>query len=137
MQGVGGARLLIGDLATRTGCRVETVRYYERAGVMPAPARSSGGHRLYTLEHLKRLHFIRRCRDLGIGLDRTRELLALVDTGGNTCDEVRVIAEHHLDTIRGKIADLRRMERVMKDMVATCSTGAVPYCPIIDALYWE
>ena len=131
----GHEHLTIGDLAGRTGCRPETVRYYERAGLMPDPARSPGGHRLYTVTHLKRLHFIRRCRDLGIGLARTRQLLALVDSGEGTCDEVRLIAEDHLEAIRGKIADLRRMERVMKDMVATCATGAVPDCPVIDALY--
>ena len=62
-------------------------------------------------------------------------MLALVDSGEGTCDEVRLIAEDHLEAIRGKIADLRRMERVMKDMVATCATGAVPDCPVIDALY--
>ena len=84
----GHEQLTIGDLAARTGCRPETVRYYERAGIMPEPARSPGGHRIYTHADLKRLHFVRRCRDLGIGLAGTRELLTLIDSGEGTCDEL-------------------------------------------------
>ncbi len=129
--------LSIGELAGRAGCLVETVRYYERAGIMPSPPRSQGGHRQYTFEHLKRLNFVRRCRDLGIDLARTRGLLGLVDEGGDTCAQVRGIANDHLAEIRGKLSDLRKMERVMKDMVAACDDGKIPACPIIDALYSE
>lgn len=127
--------LSIGDLAGRAGCLVETVRYYERVGIMPSPPRSQGGHRQYTFEHLKRLNFVRRCRDLGINLERTRGLLGLVDEGGDTCDEVKGIASEHLAEIRRKLSDLRKMERVMKDMLAACDVGEIPDCPIIEALF--
>ncbi len=129
--------LSIGELARRAGCLVETVRYYERAGIMPSPPRSEGGHRQYTFEHLKRLNFVRRCRDLGINLEGTRGLLGLVDEGGDTCAQVKGIASNHLVEIRRKMSDLRKMERVMKDMVAACDVGEIPDCPIIDALYRE
>ena len=127
--------LSIGELADRAGCPVETVRYYERAGIMPSPPRSEGGHRQYSFEHLKRLNFVRRCRDLGISLERTRGLLGLVDEGGDTCDQVKGIASDHLAEIRRKLSDLRKMERVMKDMVAACDMGEIPDCPIIEALF--
>ena len=129
--------LSIGELAGRAGCLVETVRYYERAGIMPSPPRSEGGHRQYTFDHLKRLNFVRRCRDLGISLAQTRGLLGLVDEGGDTCDQVKGIASDHLVEIRRKLSDLRKMERVMKDRVASCDEGNIPACPIIDALYRE
>lgn len=129
--------LSIGELASRAGCLVETVRYYERVGIMPSPPRSEGGHRQYTFDHLKRLNFVRRCRDLGINLAQTRGLLGLVDEGGDTCDQVKGIASDHLVEIRRKLSDLRKMERVMKDMVASCDEGKIPACPIIDALYRE
>ena len=127
--------LSIGELASRAGCLVETVRYYERAGIMPSPPRSEGGHRQYTFEHLKRLSFVRRCRDLGINLERTRGLLGLVDEGGDTCVQVEAIARDHLAEIRRKLSDLRKMERVMIDMVAACDEGEIPDCPIIEALF--
>ena len=126
--------LMIGELSRRTGVNIETIRYYERVGVMPNPSRSSGGHRLYDDEHLKRLAFVKRSRELGFGLDDVRELLGLVDGGSFTCAEVHTIATAHLDDVKRKITDLRRMERVLKSMAAECSRGDVPECPIIDTL---
>ena len=126
--------ILIGELSQRTGVNIETIRYYERVGVMPNPSRSEGGHRLYDGGHLKRLDFVKRSRELGFGLDDIRELLGLVDGGAFTCAEVHTIATSHLEDVKRKISDLRRMERVLKSMAAECSRGDVPECPIIDSL---
>jgi MerR family transcriptional regulator, mercuric resistance operon regulatory protein len=128
-------RLTIGTLSDRTGCNIETIRYYERIELMPRPARSEGGHRLYGEEHVKRLGFIRRSRELGFTLDQIRTLLRLVDGRRYTCAQVKRITVEHLDEIRRKVADLRIIERVLKDMAAQCDGGAVPRCAVIDALF--
>src|SRR5438093_6341175 len=86
-------RLAIGTLSKRTGCNIETIRYYERVGLLPAPARSSGGYRLYGTGHLKRLAFVRRARTLGFSIDEVRTLLRLADERKRPCAEVRVVAE--------------------------------------------
>ena len=125
----------IGVLSRRTGCKVETIRYYERIGILPAPGRSAGGHRLYDEDHLKRLTFVRRSRELGFTLDEIRTLLGLVDSGDVTCAEVKELTLRHAGEVRRKIADLRRMERVLKEMAAQCDGGIVPDCPIVEALY--
>ena len=124
----------IGTLSARSEVNVETIRYYERIGIMPKPPRTGGGHRAYDAEHLRRLVFIRRSRELGFPLDEVRDLLRLADGGGYTCGEVREMALTQVADIRRKIADLRRMERVLKEMAAKCSGGDVPECPILAAL---
>ena len=129
------AWLTIGTLSERTGCPIETVRYYERIGLMPRTVRSEGGHRLYGEDHVKRLGFIRRSRELGFTLDQVRTLLGLVDGRRYTCAQVKRITVEHLDEIHRKVTDLRRIERVLKDMAAQCDGGAVPRCPVIDALF--
>src|SRR5262250_2497009 len=108
-------RIAIGVLSKQTGTNIETVRYYERVGLLPAPARSSGGYRLYGTDHLKRLSFIRRARALGFSLAEVRKLLTLADQRRRPCAEVRVVAEAHLEDVKAKIGDLRRMERVLKE----------------------
>jgi MerR family mercuric resistance operon transcriptional regulator len=107
-------RIAIGALSKHTGTNIETIRYYERVALLPAPARSSGGYRLYGHDHLKRLNFIRRARTLGFSIGEVRTLLRLADERKRPCAEVRVVAEAHLKDVRAKIADLRRMERVLK-----------------------
>ena len=131
------ADLGIGALSQATGVNIETIRYYERIGILPAPPRSSGGHRLYDVGHVKRLAFVRRTRELGFSLQEVRELLGLVDGGEVTCDQVKALTLGHLADVRQRIADLRRMERVLGDMAATCDGGAVPECPIVEALFRE
>ncbi len=130
-------RLAIGALAERTGCKVETIRYYERIGILPEPARNLGGQRRYAARHLKRLNFVRRARGLGFTLDDVRGLLRLVDEQGHSCAEVEAMAQRHLDAVRARLADLRAMEAVLKETVARCEGGAVPDCPIIEALFHE
>ena len=127
--------MLIGALSKRTGCNIETIRFYERIGIMPNPARTQGGHRVYTQDHLKRLTFVRRSRELGFTLDQVRNLLSLVDSDDYTCDEVKEMTLEHMGDVRHKIADLRKLERVLNDMVSQCDRGAVPDCPVVDALF--
>lgn len=123
-----------GELAERSGCNIETVRFYERQGLLPAPPRTAGGHRDYAREHLKRLTFIRRARDLGFALDQVRALLALADSRGGTCAEVKAMTLAHLADVRRKIDDLEKLGRTLEDMASQCDGGAVPECPIVDAL---
>ena len=126
---------LIGNLSKQSGVNIETIRYYEKIGVMPAPGRSAGGFRIYEPDHLKRLSFVRRGRLLGFSLDEIRSLLRLVDGHGHTCAEVHSLMLSHLAEIRRKIRDLRRLQRAMAEMAARCSGESVPECPIVDALF--
>ena len=127
--------LLRGVLAKQSGVNSETIRYYEKIGLMPDPIRSEGGHRLYNDTHLRRLLFIRRCRELEFTLKEVRGLLELVDEGDYTCAEVRERTIVHLDDVRQKIRDLQKMQRTLKIMVSQCDGGLVAECPIIDTLF--
>jgi len=128
-------RLTRGQLSKRTGCNIETIRYYEHEGLLLAPPRSQGGHRLYGEPDLKRLAFIRRSRELGFTLDEIRSLLRLVDDRSYTCAEVRSLTLDHLAEVRKKIADLRRLQTTLVDIVGRCDGDTVPECPVIDALF--
>ncbi len=127
-------RITRGGLAQLTGCNIETIRYYEGAGLMPQPHRSESGYRLYATGDVRRLSFIRRCRELGFSLEEIRGLLDLVDGGGYSCGEIQDMTLAHASDIHKKIADLRRMERILKDMAAKCEGGDVPECHILEAL---
>ena len=122
-------------LAQATGCNIETILYYETIALLPEPRRTAGGYRIYGQEDIKRLGFIRRLRGLGFSLDETRGLLTLVDGHDYTCKDVKAIALVHTDSIRAKIADLRKMEKTLTEMARACGGGEVPDCPIIDNLY--
>jgi MerR family mercuric resistance operon transcriptional regulator len=128
-----GPELSIGALSRSGGVNIETIRYYEKIGLMPQPPRTGGGHRLYSADHRKRLVFIRRSRELGFAIEEIRNLLDLVG-GGYTCGAVKDAALTHLKDIRRKIVDLRRMERTLAETVARCAGGTTPDCPIIDVL---
>ncbi len=130
----GDRRMTRGAAARRTGCHGETIRYYERIGLLPPPPRSAGGHRLYGAADLRRLGFIRRCRDLGFTIDEIRSLLRLADDARGACAEVREITRAHLADVRAKIAALAAMEATLAEMVADCERGADPGCPVIEAL---
>jgi MerR family mercuric resistance operon transcriptional regulator len=125
----------IGTLAKRTGVNIETIRFYERIGILPKPPRSEGGHRIYDRDHLKRLTFVRRSRELGFSLAEVRALLRLVDGGRYTCAEVKVVTLGHLADVRRKIADLRRLESVLAEVASKCKGEKAPECPIIDVLF--
>ena len=127
-------RLTIGDLAKATDTKVETIRYYERIGLLPSPARTRGNYRSYTSEHLSRLSFIRRARDLGFSLSQVRELLNLSDQRDRSCEAVDVIARDHLAEVDRKIADLAALRRELDSTISQCSHRTVADCRIIEAL---
>lgn len=127
--------LSIGTLSRCTGCNVETIRYYERIGLMPAPPRTSGGHRSYGKFHERRLVFIRRCRELGFSIKKIRVLLRLVDGGDYTCGQVKAVTDGHLDDVRLKIAELKKLECALEQISAGCDGGQLPRCAIVAALY--
>jgi MerR family mercuric resistance operon transcriptional regulator len=124
----------IGALSLQSGVNIETVRYYERSGLLPKPARTGGGHRLYRRRDVDRLRFIRRARDLGFSLDEVRRLLDLANQNSRSCRRVHDIAAEHLAEVRTKIADLHRMEGVLDTMVKACARGTMPKCPLLDTL---
>jgi MerR family mercuric resistance operon transcriptional regulator len=122
-------------LSRRTGVNIETIRYYERIQILPAPPRGSSGRRVYGLAERRTLAFVRRARELGFTLGEIRPLLALsAENSRATCAEVRDIAVAHLTDIRAKIADLRAMERVLAQAVELCDAGEIPGCPVIETL---
>lgn len=122
------------DLARRTGCNLETIRYYEKIGMMPEPPRTATGYRVYDEVHVSRLQFILRGRELGFSIEELRGLLSLVDRGIHTCAEVKAITQQHLADVRAKIADLKRIEKVLAGTAAQCSGEDVPECPVLEAL---
>ena len=124
----------IGELAKATDCAVETIRYYEKIELLRTPPRTEGGRRIYGPTETRVLAFIRRGRELGFPLDDIRTLLALGAAGKASCADVREIAAHHLDDIRSKIADLRKLERLLTKTIAQCSGSRVPDCPVVDIL---
>ena len=131
---VSGKGLQRAELARRTGCNLETIRYYEKIGMMTDPPRTASGYRVYDESHVSRLRFILRARKLGFTIEEIRGLLALVDGGTQTCAEVKQRTERHLADVRAKIADLRRIERVLAATAAKCTGNEVPDCPVLDAL---
>ena len=126
--------LPIGELSKRTGCNIETIRYYERIGLLRAPARTEGKFRRYSVNELRRLAFIRRARGLGFTLDEVRALLGFAENRARSCADVRDLAAAHLKDVRAKIADLRKMERVLGEMIQECADGTLPECPLIESL---
>lgn len=124
----------IGRLAEAAGVNLETVRYYERIGLMPAPDRTQGGHRIYLPAHQHRLTFIRRARELGFGIEDIRRLLSLAEPAQRGCDDVKAVAGAHLDQVRGKVADLVRLESILAETVSRCEGSAAPACPVLEML---
>ncbi|HBR40719.1 MAG TPA: MerR family transcriptional regulator [Sulfitobacter pontiacus] len=131
---VSGKTLQRAELARRTGCNLETIRYYEKTGMMPDPPRTASGYRVYDEAHVSRLRFILRARELGFSIYGIRGLLDLVDGGTQTCAEVKERTERHLADVRAKIADLKRIEKVLAGTAAQCSGEEVPECPVLEAL---
>lgn len=128
----------IGVLSRETGCHIETIRYYEKLGLLHEPQRSSGGHRLYNSAHQKRLGFILKARSLGFNLDKTRELLSLSENAGRSCSEALTLVEINLATVNEKMAELQRIKDsllVMAKSCQSCCPGAkAPDCTIVEAL---
>jgi len=130
--------LSIGRVARASGVHLETIRYYERIGLIPTPGRTEGGHRAYEKPALRRLAFVRRARELGFSIEEIRALLGLAEPGHRACDEVRVVAETHLKDVRAKIADLSRLAAILADTVGRCAqAGPAPACPVLELLEAE
>jgi MerR family mercuric resistance operon transcriptional regulator len=126
--------LPIGELSRLSGVNIETIRYYERIKMVPPPPRTASGRRVYDSTDLRVLTFIRRSRELGFSLDEIRALLRLGGPEKASCREVREIAAHHLEDIRSKLSDLKRLERLLAKTVALCSGRTAPDCPVLDIL---
>lgn len=127
--------LTIGQLAKATDTKVVTVRYYEKIGLLAPPPRTTGNYRAYEPEHLERLRFIRRCRDLGFTLDQIRDLLRLSSDEAQECAEVDRIAAEHLFAVERKIADLERLADELRRISSLCQdSGRIADCRIIEAL---
>lgn len=124
----------IGELAKSTATKVETIRYYEQISLLPPPARTSANYRSYGEEHLARLSFIRRARDLGFSIEQVRALLDLSDDRTRDCATVDHIANEHLREVDRKIADLTALRRELSAVIASCDGGTVAQCRIIEAL---
>jgi Cu(I)-responsive transcriptional regulator len=125
----------IGDLAKGAGTKVVTVRYYEQIGLLPVPSRTAGNYRTYSNEHIRRLRFIRRCRDLGFTLDQIRDLLRLSSQKDEECADVDRITAQHLIEIEQKISDLKRLAKELRRLNNSCQgNGIIANCRIIEAL---
>src|SRR5215472_15040084 len=125
--------IAIGELSRRTRCNIETIRYYERIGLLPIPARR-GRYRHYGSEDVGRLSFVRRARELGFTLEEVRALLRLAAGRETACGEARSLAVAHIAEIRARIDDLKAMERALSAAVRDCDAGKSPGCPLIEAL---
>lgn len=126
--------LTIGDLSKATGTKVETIRYYERIGLLAAPARTAGNYRAYRNSELGRLSFIRRARDLGFGIEQIRALLSLSEKKKHSCSAVDAIARQHLADVDNKLADLMALRSELDSIIRQCSRGTIANCRIIEAL---
>lgn len=124
----------IGELAKATSTNIETVRYYERIGLLAPPARTSANYRSYGNSHLARLSFIRRARGLGFALEAVRELLRLADEPDQPCAQIDAIASGKIREIDAKIADLRRLRKELSRVVSACEIGTVRSCSVVEAL---
>ncbi len=132
------ASISIGLLARQAGCSVPTIRYYEDIGLLPTGPRTEGGRRFYGTATVRRLSFIRRCRDFGFSIEQVRELVGLFDEPSRPCVEVREVAAKHLAQLRDKLAELQALERNLAAFVCSCDTacagGAAVDCTILDDL---
>ncbi len=127
--------LKTGELAKRAGVNVETLRFYEREGLIPEPPRRVSGYREYPAESVRLIRFIKRAQELGFSLREVRELLALRVEPGTTCADVRHKAQEKVSDVREKIADLQAIERALNSLTASCSgEGPLTDCPILECL---
>lgn len=125
--------LTIGRLSELTAVHIETIRYYEKIGMLAKPQRTAGGHRSYAPEHVATLTFIRRGRELGFPLETIRQLMRL-NEGGACCEKARDVTIGHRADVRRKIADLRKLARALSTLIDECQPTRWPDCPIMGAL---
>lgn len=130
--------LTIGALASQTSTNVPTIRYYEEIGLLPQAERAANGHRYYCEADLKRLKFIKRCRDFGFPIEQVKELVGLFEDGDRACIEARDLAQTHLDAVRAKLEQIRQLEANLLAFVESCDEacckGTTRECAIIEDL---
>jgi DNA-binding transcriptional MerR regulator len=130
--------ITIGHLARQAGCTVPTIRYYEEIGLFPEAQRQASGHRIYGAPDLRRLTFIRRCRDFGFSIEQIKQLVTLAGSPNSDCTTARDLAQAHLDDVRRKLKEMRALERSLKDFVtacdAKCAGGPAGACVILEDL---
>lgn len=127
--------MTIGALGQATSVGAETIRYYERIGMLPAPARTAAGYRLYKPEHVRRLNFIRRGRELGLSLDAVRELLSLASDRLRPCTRVDRLVQEHIHDLDHKIEGLARLRGALQGLADSCrGSTRVADCRILEAL---
>ena len=123
----------IGKASERSGVKIETIRYYEREGIVAKPGRSAGGRRMYSSDEIAKLRFVRRCRDLGFPISIIQTFLSLTAQSDRSCGEVKTIAENHLGEIDAKIENLVRLREALFSLSKNCDDGTAA-CPMLDAL---
>ena len=124
----------IGQLAKETGCKIPTIRYYEKIGLLPDPPRSDGNTRRYCASHKARLFFICHCRELGFSQSMIRDMLSLSDQPDRSCEGVAEIARTQLDHVTRRIKRLAQLKKELERMIADCHGGRVGECRIVEAL---
>ncbi|MGV8860910.1 MAG: Cd(II)/Pb(II)-responsive transcriptional regulator [Pseudomonas sp.] len=124
----------IGELAKLTDCQVETIRYYEREGLLPPPARSDGNYRLYTQAHVERLTFIRNCRSLDMTLEEIRSLLSLRDSPQDQCESVNALIDEHIQHVNARVASLQALQAQLLELRQRCIDGTLEHCGILQQL---
>ncbi len=124
----------IGKLARATDTNAETIRYYERIGLLPRPPRTTGNYRDYAAEHVSRLAFARRARELGFSIEQIRALFDLADRKEQSCEAVDAIAREHLTEVEQKIASLMALRRELDSIIGQCRRGTIAECRILEAL---
>jgi Cu(I)-responsive transcriptional regulator len=124
----------IGELARAADTKTETIRYYERIGLLPAPPRTTGNYRTYSAADVRRLAFTRRARNLGFPIEQVRTLLDLADQKQQSCEAVDLIAREHLTEVKRKLADLSALRHELNSMIKQCRHGTIADCRIIEAL---
>ncbi|HPQ95221.1 MAG: MerR family DNA-binding protein [Thiothrix sp.] len=127
------ATLTIGKLGQASGVSAETIRYYERSGLLPAPARSASGYRHYTMDDIRRLRFIRRGRELGFSLDEIRSLLQLADQPQQPCDAADQLVQQHITAVETRIRDLQAIHKALVQLVG-CNSPTAAHCLLLEAL---
>ncbi|MCK7611446.1 MerR family transcriptional regulator [Roseibium sediminicola] len=128
--------IAIGEASKRSGVSIETIRYYEREGIVPRPGRAANNRRLYTADDIGRLHLLKRLRDLGFPLAEARMMLDLSENRASDCEAVMELAKAHIANVATKIAELKKLETALKQLVSNCSRGNVD-CPMLGRLRTE
>lgn len=122
--------------AEQSGVKIETIRYYEREGIVAKPSRSAAGRRTYTSDEIARLRFVKRCRDLGFPIPEAKSLLGLTDGSQESCASACVIAKEHLQLVQDKIENLKKMQTSLEELIKLCSDNDCA-CPILGELLSE